>query len=350
MDTPLISIIIPVYKAEKYLQKTVDSVLSQTYANWELILVDDGSPDSCGQICDDYSQKDIRILSFHQNNSGVSAARNRGLNECHGDFCCFVDSDDWLESSYLNNFLVPDYHQYGCILQSYCVDNEITGTYEQHILPQKVIKSAAELEYFLEYTDGVHNGFLWHRLFCVQTIRNHNILFPEGVSFAEDGVFFLHYIQHSENFLILSNIGYHYIVRKGSLTDRGKTLEKQICYRLIEGIVAPTSAIISKCKPKQDIINGLKKYNWRLIISWLFERGMKGKNDYYEHIAFIKDLQNKYYLDDKDLQIPILRECVIKIVCSAPTDVKYYGIKSLLKISAFLKKVEYKIVYLFKRN
>lgn len=94
---PALSIIVPVYKTEKYLPKCIDSILAQTFADFELILIDDGSPDRSGQICDEYAQKDSRIIVIHQENKGVSAARNAGLDIAKGEHIGFVDSDDWIE-------------------------------------------------------------------------------------------------------------------------------------------------------------------------------------------------------------------------------------------------------------
>lgn len=91
---PLISVIVPVYKVEPYLHRCIDSIRNQTYTNLEIILVDDGSPDNCGRICDEYAQKDKRIFVIHQENGGLSAARNSGLDRCSGAYIGFVDSDD----------------------------------------------------------------------------------------------------------------------------------------------------------------------------------------------------------------------------------------------------------------
>ena len=101
----MITIIVPVYKVEKYLNRCVDSILNQTYTDFELLLVDDGSPDNCGKICDEYAEKDSRIFVIHQKNGGLSAARNTGINwfyeQDRSDYITFVDSDDWLHPEYL---------------------------------------------------------------------------------------------------------------------------------------------------------------------------------------------------------------------------------------------------------
>lgn len=96
MDNPLISIIIPIYKVEKYLDRCINSVVNQTYHNLEIILVDDGSPDNCPLRCDEWAKRDSRIKVIHKINEGLSSARNIGLDVCNGEYVCFVDSDDWL--------------------------------------------------------------------------------------------------------------------------------------------------------------------------------------------------------------------------------------------------------------
>ena len=102
---PLISVIVPVYKVEPYLSRCIDSILSQTFTDFELILVDDGSPDSCGKICDDYSQKDKRIKVIHKENGGLSSARNAGIDwafaNSNSQWLTFIDSDDWIHPQYL---------------------------------------------------------------------------------------------------------------------------------------------------------------------------------------------------------------------------------------------------------
>lgn len=93
---PLVSVIVPVYKVEEYLPKCINSILNQTYRNLEVILVDDGSPDNCGALCDQYAEQDARVRVIHRENGGISAARNSGLEIMQGDYLIFVDSDDWL--------------------------------------------------------------------------------------------------------------------------------------------------------------------------------------------------------------------------------------------------------------
>lgn len=95
----LISVIVPIYNVENYLGKCIDSIINQTYRNLEIILVDDGSPDNCGEICDQYASQDIRIRVIHKTNGGLSDARNAGMQIMNGEFLMFVDSDDWLQDN-----------------------------------------------------------------------------------------------------------------------------------------------------------------------------------------------------------------------------------------------------------
>ena len=105
----LVSVIVPIYNVEKYLEKCIESIVNQTYKNLEIILVDDGSPDNCPAICDEWAQKDSRIKVIHKKNGGLSSARNAGLEVSNGEYISFVDSDDWLDENTFeevyNNFL-----------------------------------------------------------------------------------------------------------------------------------------------------------------------------------------------------------------------------------------------------
>ena len=101
MNTPKISVIVPVYNVEQYLPRCIDSILDQTFTDFELLLIDDGSKDKSGEICDNYAKKDSRIRVFHKENGGVSSARNLGLYNAKGKYIAFIDADDWVENEYL---------------------------------------------------------------------------------------------------------------------------------------------------------------------------------------------------------------------------------------------------------
>lgn len=184
---PELSIIVPVYKVEQYLHKCLDSILSQTFTDFELILIDDGSPDRCGEICDEYAAKDDRIIVIHQKNRGVSAARNAGLDIARGEYIGFVDSDDWIEPEMYDSMLAAtkekkiDVVLCGCRLWSeseeyLCNDLMHEGVYDHESLLLNMYRSHNPL-----------GGVLWNKMFRFDPIKG--VRFREYMQNCEDGVF-----------------------------------------------------------------------------------------------------------------------------------------------------------------
>ncbi|WP_396592298.1 glycosyltransferase family 2 protein [Lactobacillus delbrueckii subsp. bulgaricus] len=125
---PLVSVIVPVYKVEYHLNQCVKSIIDQTYRNLEIILIDDGSPDNCGQLIDDWAKKDKRIVALHQKNGGLSAARNTGLDNCHGEWLAFVDSDDYVAKDYIEKMLKAAMRDHtNLVISHYYEVDEISG-------------------------------------------------------------------------------------------------------------------------------------------------------------------------------------------------------------------------------
>ena len=126
-----ISVIIPIYNAASYLERSVNSVINQTFPNWELILVDDGSKDNSGQICDDFAQKDRRIRAIHQENAGAGAARNKGLEFAKGNYVVFVDADDFIEPFYLAK--LTEHDEDVVFIDVQCVDEHGKRVKEEYL-------------------------------------------------------------------------------------------------------------------------------------------------------------------------------------------------------------------------
>ena len=133
---PVISIIVPVYNVEKYIHQCIDSILLQTFTDFEVLLVDDGASDHSGSICDEYAHRDSRIRVFHQENAGVSVARNKGLCEAIGEYVTFVDSDDWIKPDYLNEL-------YKCLLERNRGKGLILGSFEW-VYPTRILPVSVE--------------------------------------------------------------------------------------------------------------------------------------------------------------------------------------------------------------
>lgn len=183
MDTnhPKISVIVPVYKVEKYLPKCIDSILQQIFTDFELLLIDDGSPDNSGKICDEYAIKDSRIRVFHKKNGGVSSARNLGLDNAKGEWISFIDADDWISS----DFLSFDHEEADVIQKSYQTISQSGKIIAINHLHSNIINSKKSLYKF--YVNKRNNA-LWDKIIAKKLIGNRR--FDINVKIGEDFLFF----------------------------------------------------------------------------------------------------------------------------------------------------------------
>lgn len=206
---PQISVIVPVYKAEKYLHRCIDSILAQTFTDFELILVNDGSPDNCGAICDEYAQKDKRIKVIHKDNGGVSSARNAGLDIARGNIICFVDSDDWVENKFLDSFCRKDAD---IVVQAYyqnIIDDTTNEEYYMSIEDKK-FECVDEFLKTLYMTDNF--GYLHTKALKKEIIDKYNLRLNCNYKFREDLEFVLRYISKCKTFATINKAAYHYII------------------------------------------------------------------------------------------------------------------------------------------
>lgn len=212
----MISLVIAVYKVEKYLRKCVDSVLGQTYQNLEIILVDDGSPDGCGAICDEYAQRDSRVKVIHQENGGLSAARNSGLEIARGEYVGFIDSDDYLSPLMYEKLIHTAEEQSADIV--ICGFNKVDEDGNSIWCTPQVSWSGTGAEFVK--TDGVQLNYVWHKLYRRSLFKN--IRFPEGKLYED--IFIMHDIfWQAEKVVRITDIGYHYFIRTGSISSNHAT-------------------------------------------------------------------------------------------------------------------------------
>ena len=204
---PKISVIVPVYNTEQYLHRCIDSILAQTYTDFELLLIDDGSKDNSGKICNEYAAKDSRFRVFHKENGGVSSARNTGLQESNGEWITFIDADDWITSVYLKGLI--DYSDKAPMVAT---GFQYFGNNED--------KRYVKIELFVDFENELTNlwntssaklcWYPWGKLFRNDIITNNKILFNNELIYSEDFCFVLDYMNNVDS-LILSPInGYMY--------------------------------------------------------------------------------------------------------------------------------------------
>lgn len=263
----MISIIIPVYNVEKYLSKCIDSVLAQDFEDWELLLINDGSTDNSGNICDEYAIKDSRIKVFHQENKGVSAARNLGIDNAQGEYIIFIDSDDYVTSTYLSDLSKYDSDIIASGFDLWYADGRPTErkTFDElksYYLHDNTLSEAISIG---EYK------YLWHgpccKLYKRVTIDDNR--FDESLNYGEDHLFNLCILQNCSSITLVPVSNYIYThYGNVSLTNRRVDYNSMFDYlfkmlkireRLINSLDINDRTYISFCN------NQLTFYFWQTI-------------------------------------------------------------------------------------
>lgn len=205
-----VSVIVPVYNASKQLTRCIESITAQFYPDLEIVLIDDGSTDGSGRICDEAAIKNSAVKVLHQTNHGVSYTRNAGVRAASGDYICFVDSDDWVEPNFVEELVSA--------MESNQADIAMCGWYENERL-FSLEKDGLEynreefLYYLFSFFDG-HYFALWNKIFKRELAG----YFDETVSYLEDGIFICEYVKKACKAVIVPTALYHYIENSGSLT------------------------------------------------------------------------------------------------------------------------------------
>lgn len=294
MNKPLVSVVIPIYKVEEYLSRCIESVINQTLKDIEIILVNDGSPDNCPKICDEYAKKDLRIKVIHKENGGLASARNSGMKIASGKWLFFLDSDDWLETDGLETLFETgekykvDFVRYRAIRTGWpgleenapCMVEPIRelrdGYYsktdiEKEVYPRLIITPML--------TMGAVVG-AWGSLYNLEFLRKNNLTFYEDVKFSEDLVFSARVVRAAENFYFIDEPGvYHYFYNPNSISKSFRAGRWDSCKALIE-----TCERDFKGDSGYDFKNQLHFLRWFCIFLSLGERRFlqtaKEKKDY----------------------------------------------------------------------
>lgn len=224
MNNPLVTFVVPVYNVEKYLDRCVESIVNQTYTNLEIILVDDGSPDNCPQMCDEWAKKDSRINVIHKENAGAGMARNAGLDNANGDYIFFIDSDDYVSTQIAEKCLLnAEKYNSDVVIFGRCDTFEDGKQIEKRIRAEKMLfdHSAIRNELIpamLTYEFGIGMS-IWSKMYKTETIKKLNKRFvSERELFSEDVYFAIDFFSDIETVSILNENLYYYFVRENSLS------------------------------------------------------------------------------------------------------------------------------------
>lgn len=302
---PVISVIIPVYNTEQYLHKCIDSVRGQTLREIEIILVDDGSPDNCGKICDEYAAQDSRIRVIHQENRGLSAARNVGIEAAQADVIGFVDSDDWIE---------PD--MFALLYQNMAKENADISVCGMYIHKNNSITLRGDLTYTVQNSrEAIRSLFqlsgvgvaAWNKLYRRQMYNT--IRFPEGRIY-EDAFIMVQLMDTANTVVFDMQPKYHYIRRKGSITMHSYRAES---HDKIDAAYYNYKYISQKYPDLAD----LGWYGWALaqfsvLISMFAFHGVVDQEKERELICFLKENRKAIWANPL---FPLKRKLLLIVLC-----------------------------------
>lgn len=269
MKQPVISVIVPVYNTEKYLDQCIHSILCQTFADFELLLINDGSSDNSGDICEKYASKDSRIRVFHKKNGGVGSARNEGVDRAVGEWIVFVDSDDYIRPPYLENLLLQTNETIDLVISfpEVILKNKIyrLDHYQEGLVSENDTDKLFSIYDLQEHTSP------WGKLYRTSIVKNNNIRFCENMCFGEDAVFLYNFILYARNVFILNKADYCYRGEiEGSLSKRMNAVDDEYInyshiYKIVGLLIKQKSITDKTALSKLNVL--IEIYIWRILNS-----------------------------------------------------------------------------------
>lgn len=324
----LVSVIVPVYNVEKYLEKCILSIINQTYKNLEIILVDDESPDNCGKICDNYAEKDKRIQVIHKENGGLSSARNIGFNVASGKYIIFVDSDDYL---YDNAIEILVYHMYKKI--------DFVHFYAVNFNEQYEISKENEEYYVKKNTyEGIYEGYrllikllknkdfrspVQLYLFRKSFLKNNNLMFHEGI-IHEDEEFMIRAFIRAHKCMILPLVLYAHRIRNDSI------MGVKIGYKNTNGLYSGLIQVIDEYEKSDEIYKEAYEVAIFHLLKLYFQR-LTASSDKYKECSRIQTKQIKKVISKQNLDYVKLKVKIYLIFYSEIEFLKRKGVKKLLQ-------------------
>lgn len=320
MNNPKVSVIVPVYNVEKYIRRCVDSILSQTFTDFELLLVDDGSKDKSAVICDGYVTDDHRIRVLHKENGGVSSARNLGIEEAKGEWISFVDADDWIDSDYLENLLKVGRNS----------DIVISGF--QYVLLRggklfflNTVTPSLKLSYDELFSLPHLMSTPWCKLFKTNIIKGNAVRFDEKMKMGEDRCFVNAYLCHVENIYFSEYSGYRYMYGfGGELGLKYKMTTSEFVYHLTH-IVESMQRVsrILGISINASIIKERKNF-FNLYIEILKHLGIKELREYVAQYKLLRAFEIK------PMGLGLRKNLILNMAIMSP--LSFYVFFGLLKI------------------
>lgn len=252
---PSLSIVIPVFNVEKYLRQCVNSVLNQTMQDIEIILIDDGSTDKSGEICDEYARKDKRVRVIHKSNEGLSCARNDGIDASTAQYIMFVDSDDWVDSDYCElPFKTAIKHNADLVFFRYSSSSQLSG--QEPVEPTYFSRIHA-----IRFIYQNHAGMAWNKLYHRSMFQNTRFM---AGKYYEDGPFGIEILENASNIYYIDKSLYHHRDRSGSITNTGsKDISND--YYLMSSL---TATEIERMGLKTEADTFRLEYNWTYLVRY----------------------------------------------------------------------------------
>jgi glycosyltransferase involved in cell wall biosynthesis len=338
-----VSIIIPIYKAEKYLQRCIENVLRQTYKDIEIILVDDGSPDSCPLICDNYKEKHSRVKVIHSENCGQSVARNKGMELAAGKYISFVDADDVLVEDAIERLIaIAEKGTYDIVSGNYFrVDKEIktsANAYSSGEINKYGCKD--HVKRYNLYKTSSSFGYIWGKLYRSSFIKEHKVKFDTAKEvFMEDSLFNLKAFSFNPKYYVLNEPIYYYYIYESSTSNK----KEDVTDRVINMIQDYDCFLKSEDKYEENIDLfvplGARVFCWA-IIKKILSQDLSLSNVYNTIIEFSNcDSMVRLFSNRKAIKVlmklPSFLEIVFFTVCILFFRLKLYRIISLIFISIY---------------
>lgn len=306
----MISVIVPVYKVEKYIYKCIDSIIEQTYSDLEIILVNDGSPDSCGHICDEYAKADNRIKVIHKENGGLSDARNAGFEVAQGDYVLFVDSDDYIDIDMVE-YLYQNIIEYNADIAS-CGNYDV---YESKIVTEfttdEKIQCDGEVFYSHLLRGDKVRGEIWNKLIRKEIVKN--VRFPKGKLY-EDIFYTADMMKNTSKVVIGTKPKYYYVHRESSIT--GKPYRKELL-DIIDGYEKAYKVVLSDFPKLEEIAKCLVIWSRFIVLDKILtEKNYHQIKEMKQMVNYLRShrneiLQNKFFHPRRKIAVIILSVSVL---------------------------------------